>query len=56
MTTRKPEADGALAPYRRKRDFARTPEPEPVESKPGERLSFDDQKHAATRLHYDFRL
>ena len=56
MTTRKPEAGGALAPYRRKRDFARTPEPEPTASKAGERLSFVVQKHAATRLHYDFRL
>ena len=56
MTTRKPEAGGALAPYRRKRDFARTPEPEPTASKAGERLSFVVQKHAATRLHYDLRL
>jgi bifunctional non-homologous end joining protein LigD len=56
MTTRKPAADGPLASYRRKRDFARTPEPQPSQSKPAERMSFVVQKHAATRLHYDFRL
>ena len=52
----------ALEEYQRKRDFKKTPEPsggaartrrkaaEPVP------LSFVVQKHAATRLHYDFRL
>src|SRR5215203_7483104 len=42
--------------YRAKRDFDKTPEP--LESRPrkGKALSFVIQKHAATRLHYDFRL
>ena len=44
-----------LAEYRRKRDFSRTPEPA---GKPRrkEGFSFVVQKHAARRLHYDFRL
>jgi bifunctional non-homologous end joining protein LigD len=45
----------ALEEYKRKRDFARTPEPPPkVEKQSRER--FVVQKHRATRLHYDFRL
>ena len=53
--------DGSLREYRRKRRFSRTPEPEgaaaPARAEPpgGERV-FVIQKHAATRLHYDFRL
>jgi len=46
-----------LARYRQMRDFEKTSEPagqEPVA--PSERLRFVIQKHAATRLHYDFRL
>jgi len=46
-----------LARYQEMRDFAKTSEPsgrEPVA--PSERLRFVIQKHAATRLHYDFRL
>ena len=44
-----------LAEYRRKRDFSRTPEPA---GKPRGKhgFSFVVQKHAARRLHYDFRL
>lgn len=45
----------SLAEYKRKRRFAETPEPPPkVEKKTGHR--FVVQRHAATRLHYDFRL
>ena len=53
--------DGSLREYRRKRRFSRTPEPEgaPVPAAP-ERAARDRafviQKHAASRLHYDFRL
>src|SRR5438552_15637312 len=46
-----------LADYRRKRDFRRTPEPLGQRDKrSGHDLRFVIQKHAATRLHYDFRL
>ena len=44
-----------LREYHRKRDFALTPEPKGEESK-REGRSFVIQKHAASRLHYDFRL
>jgi bifunctional non-homologous end joining protein LigD len=52
----------ALEQYRRKRDFSRTPEPaggkrprrRPAKAAAG--LAFVVQKHAASRLHYDFRL
>jgi len=45
--------------YRAKRDFARTPEPQGRSEAPrpeAESLSFVVQKHAASRLHWDFRL
>ena len=46
----------SLDVYRRKRQFDRTPEPRgKVERRP-RALRFVVQKHAATRLHYDFRL
>lgn len=45
-----------LARYRTKRDFGRTPEPSGEIAAPGPALAFVVQKHAATRLHYDFRL
>src|SRR5450432_2189819 len=51
-----------LAPYRAKRDFAKTKEPSGTQARgekivrPANRLRFVIQKHAATRLHYDFRL
>jgi bifunctional non-homologous end joining protein LigD len=47
----------ALEEYRRKRDFKKTPEPAPERIEPrNEKLSYLIQMHAATRLHYDFRL
>src|SRR3954465_9982914 len=48
----------SLTTYRRKRDFKRTPEPRGVGNPraSGPRLSFFIQKHAASHLHYDFRL
>jgi len=51
------EAHGKLSTYRAKRDFAKTPEPSGARKiAPAKRLRFVIQKHAATRLHYDFRL
>ncbi len=45
----------SLDEYKRKRRFEETPEPPPkVEKQSGHR--FVVQRHAATRLHYDFRL
>ncbi|HVN35169.1 MAG TPA: DNA ligase D [Casimicrobiaceae bacterium] len=46
-----------LERYRQKRNFGVTPEPEgEVGAKTGAALRFVIQKHAARRLHYDFRL
>src|SRR5215813_10209356 len=45
-----------LAEYWAKRDFAKTSEPRGERVSSGKALSFVIQKHAATRLHYDFRL
>ena len=48
-----------LDKYKEKRDFEATSEPKGVQNKAGAEkaaLSFVVQKHAATRLHYDFRL
>src|SRR5262245_58596642 len=45
-----------LARYWAKRDFAKTTEPRGERASSGKALSFVIQKHAATRLHYDFRL
>lgn len=45
----------SLSEYRRKRDFKATPEPKAAASK-SKGTSFVIQKHAARRLHYDFRL
>ncbi len=53
-------AEEALAPYRRKRDFSRTPEPSgdrtPASVSGGGSRRFVVQRHRARRLHYDFRL
>ena len=46
-----------LEEYRAKRDFSKTQEPPPAHSAPRSGpLRFVVQKHAARRLHYDFRL
>ena len=47
-----------LREYRRKRDFKKTPEPAGQVSAPprDQERSYLIQKHAASRLHYDFRL
>ncbi len=50
-----------LHEYKRKRDFEKTPEPAGAAKAQGKKkksqsLSFVIQKHAARRLHYDFRL
>src|SRR5690242_21289194 len=46
----------SLALYRRKRDFVHTPEPRGKPRRTPARRSFVIQRHAARRLHYDFRL
>ncbi len=57
----KPIVNRHLAKYRAKRDFKATPEPSGDTEKSGRsrkqsKLAFVIQKHAASRLHYDFRL
>jgi bifunctional non-homologous end joining protein LigD len=47
--------DMGLAEYRKKRSFKETPEPAGGKAAGG-KLTFVIQKHAASRLHYDFRL
>ncbi len=48
----------SLAEYAKKRDFRRTPEPEPSAAEPAPSHSgrFFVQRHNASHLHYDFRL
>lgn len=48
-------ANAKLAHYAAKRDFTRTPEPQ-ARSARGSANAYLIQKHAARRLHYDFRL
>jgi bifunctional non-homologous end joining protein LigD len=52
------ERAAPLAEYKRKRDFEKTAEPagKPVSTRSRRALRFVIQKHAATNLHYDFRL
>jgi len=45
-----------LGDYSRKRDFAKTAEPEPRPAEYSDQPVFVVQKHKARRLHYDFRL
>lgn len=46
----------ALEQYKKKRDFKKTAEPQAGASKDSSKLHFVIQKHAASHLHYDFRL
>src|SRR6218665_1750002 len=46
----------ALEDYNKKRNFKETCEPEGKKKASGKQLKFVIQRHAATRLHYDFRL
>jgi DNA ligase D-like protein (predicted 3'-phosphoesterase) len=48
--------NGSLKDYLAKRDFSRTPEPAAKKSRTSPEPIFVIQKHAATHLHYDFRL
>jgi bifunctional non-homologous end joining protein LigD len=45
-----------LKQYRAKRDFKKTPEPAGGKKKTSAKLRYVIQKHAASHLHYDFRL
>ncbi len=46
-----------LSGYSKKRNFSKTPEPEPSKRfKAGKETIFVIQKHQASHLHYDFRL
>jgi bifunctional non-homologous end joining protein LigD len=46
----------SLKEYKRKRNFRKTPEPSGAGAKSNPGRQFVIQKHAASRLHYDFRL
>ena len=46
----------SLDEYQKKRDLSNTPEPAPQRPKPDKVLRFVVHKHAASHLHYDFRL
>ncbi|HEY1381038.1 MAG TPA: non-homologous end-joining DNA ligase, partial [Gemmataceae bacterium] len=56
MPATKTKPAAALKEYKAKRDFRATPEPAPGPAKSHRQPIFVIQKHAATRLHYDFRL
>ena len=46
----------ALKEYGRKRNFSKTPEPQPGDDAGAASSSFFVQRHDASHLHYDFRL
>src|SRR5690554_1198173 len=46
----------SLKKYNEKRDFSKTSEPTSGKTKDNQKLIFVIQKHAASHLHYDFRL
>ena len=56
LTADSSSASSTLAKYRSKRDFAVTTEPQGSLAAASDTRSFVVQKHAARRLHYDFRL
>lgn len=58
MPMKRPTVDQQLKRYRGKRNFVKSPEPagHPGQRHPADRPIYVVQKHAATRLHYDFRL
>jgi DNA ligase D-like protein (predicted 3'-phosphoesterase) len=51
-----PRKDDALAKYRAKRDFGKTPEPPARAGRRRTQPMFVIQQHDATAMHYDFRL
>jgi bifunctional non-homologous end joining protein LigD len=53
---RKTASVGSLERYNEKRDFTRTAEPKGRKAKARSKLRFVVQKHAASHLHFDFRL
>ena len=54
--TKSKKPTGDLGEYQKKRDFSHTPEPQGEKAASGEGNRYLIQKHAASRLHYDFRL
>jgi bifunctional non-homologous end joining protein LigD len=59
MATKKRPTEPPLTEYKRKRDFRKTAEPAgvvPPRKRAATKLHFVIQKHAASHLHFDFRL
>jgi len=54
--TKRPATKNALKPYLAKRNFKKTAEPKPTSLRTEDGSRFVIQKHAASHLHYDFRL
>jgi bifunctional non-homologous end joining protein LigD len=55
-TRLKGTGDGSISTYNAKRDFTQTREPSGQTRRSGKKRLFVIQKHAASHLHYDFRL